>query len=672
MRILIILLSFIPFLSKAQTEAKAEHSHLRVFTLPAKIQAGDLLDVGLDFTMEPGWHIYWRNPGDSGTPPRVEVTGGHLMEWRWPVPERLPLPPLTNYGYEARVVFPITVKPEPGARELQLDFEWLVCKVECVPAFASLKLLVPWAPERLQRPADAPDRVLWEEYVKRVPVSSADLQLQVEKITETELEFRLRGADIAKATEAMVYPNVSGVFRTDAPEMVVDGRDVRISLLFSPTRDQGIQETQVTTVLKGPLGQKAFESNLPLREPPPQVWRILVFALLGGLLLNLMPCVFPVLSLKIFSLLKESDFRAVRYSGWSYTFGVLVSFTALGLFLLLLRSGSALLGWEPENVGWGFQLQSPVFVFLSAFLFFVMGLNFIGAFDFGSGLMSRAGQWGRWKGLTGSFGTGVLAVFVASPCTAPFMGVALGATLFLPAFMSLLVFLTLGLGLALPVLILGYLPGIGKRLPKPGPWMESFKEFMAFPLFATVAWLLWVLGLQTQPQLFLQVLLFLVFTGFVVWLFAKLRRRHWRILFLMALLGLGVSVVQSLAQSQAKGGKVTAGDESEWRAFQAELVTEAKGTRPIFVDFTASWCITCQVNKIGVLRTDKVGELFRKHNVLLLVGDWTDRDPAITDALKSFGRNSVPLYVYYDREGRTKILPEILTVETIEQLWRTP
>lgn len=647
----------------SQTEIKAEHSGLRIFALQTQVREGESLDVAFDFTLEPEWHIYWRNPGDSGAAPRVDLQGAKLLKWNWPAPERITIPPLTNYGYESRVVFPVQIQPDPGVREIVMKFEWLVCKVECVPVFATMKLPVKWGSERLEKSEDHPERILWTQFLERVPLTDWTPEVRVSRVTDSTLGLRFSGKDLKVTEEIWVFPHAPSIFKTEAPQVILVDDDFEVTLPFATNRDLSVNETDLTVVLKGSLGQKAFEYKASLQEAAPPVFKVLLFAFLGGLILNLMPCVFPVLALKVFGILREPDRRSVRKSGWLYTAGVLFSFLILGAALLALRAGG-------EALGWGFQLQSPAFVLMMLVLFFLMGLNFAGVFEIGTGLMNTAGRLSNHGSMTGSFGTGVLAVFVASPCTAPFMGSALGATLLLPVPLALLVFLFLGLGLAFPILMIGEIPNLGKKLPRPGAWMETFKQFMAFPMFATSAWLLWVLQFQTGPDMVLKVLLTLIVLSMAIWLAGLSKKITVRVLAVFIFVAASVWVARGIQlEKQQKSASDANVSTDSWQSFSKEKIEQARGKNPVFVDFTASWCITCQVNKLNVLNTPSTLSLFRDNKVLLLKADWTDRDPLITEALRTFGRNSVPLYVYYSAEGDVKVLPEILTSDMILQLF---
>ncbi|MBT8116368.1 MAG: thioredoxin family protein, partial [Gammaproteobacteria bacterium] len=383
----------------------------------------------------------------------------------------------------------------------------------------------------------------------------------------------------------------------------------------------------------------------------------LVFAFLGGLVLNIMPCVLPVLGIKILGFVREAgaNRRRLTFHGLSYAAGVLASFTVLAAFLLMLRAGG-------ESLGWGFQLQSPVLVTMLAYLMLLVGLNLSGIFSVGDGWMDTGQSLTGFRGLAGTFATGVLASVVASPCTAPFMGAALGFAITRPGWEALAVFLTLGAGFALPVLLLSLFPAWLRFIPRPGRWMTRFRQILAFPLYATTAWLLWVLSQQTDAVAYGGALAGLIALAFAAWLYGQWRPGDWR----LALLGAGTAAVLALAigpmltaDSSGHFGSASR-DDRPWSEEQVQALTAAG--RPVFVNFTAAWCITCKVNEQIALSTDTTRQLFQARSVAYLVADWTRRDPAITRQLESYGRSGVPLYLLYSpATGQPVVLPQLLT-----------
>ncbi|MBI3171548.1 MAG: thioredoxin family protein, partial [Hydrocarboniphaga effusa] len=426
-------------------------------------------------------------------------------------------------------------------------------------------------------------------------------------------------------------------------------------------------ETQAYSVF---LSAGAVAAVPPEAAPPapieaPRLALILLFALLGGLILNLMPCVFPVLAIKAVSVIESH--RDERAHALSYAAGVILSCAGVAGLLIALRQGG-------QALGWGFQLQSPVFIALLAYLMFTLGLSLSGVAQFGTRFMGMGQSLAGQGGYSGSLFTGVLATVVASPCSAPFMGVALGYAITQPAPLALLVFVVLGLGLALPFLLLGFFPRLGAWLPRPGAWMETFKQVMAYPLYLTAVWLLWVLGRQTGTGAITLALVGMVLIGFALWLWSKpvagSARGLWRIaLALVALLGALALLAHPALKTQAAPAAPIAGHEPYSDARLAEL--RAQG-RTVFVNFTADWCITCKANEKMTLDSAAVKAAFAARNVAWLTADWTREDPAITAALARFGRNGVPLYLLYPPQGEARVLPQLLTpgivIEALEEL----
>lgn len=407
-------------------------------------------------------------------------------------------------------------------------------------------------------------------------------------------------------------------------------------------------------------GAEVVGSQAPLPEgtAAPALWLLLSFAFVGGIILNLMPCVLPVLSIKFLSLARVSEGERLRESVL-YTLGVLVTFALLGGIFLVLRSFGI-------SAGWGFQLQSKIVILVLISLFWLMGLNFLGLFEWGAGVMNRASTVQN----SSSFATGMLSVFVAAPCTGPFMGTALGAAATLPPGQSMLIFLFLGLGLASPFLFIAVSPRAFKWLPRPGAWMQTLKQFLAFPLFGTVLWLLWVLGHQAGIEGWFVGAAVLFLISFCLWLGGVSKRRSLVFAWILGLSGFAFALqhVQKMENPQTSLVVANAG----WIPYDAQKIEEARNkNQAVFVDFTAAWCITCQMNKKVVLETAAALELFRKNDVLVVRGDWTNNDDVITEALASFERNSVPLYVFYP-PGRleAEILPQILTLKMLEDLFK--
>jgi thiol:disulfide interchange protein len=388
------------------------------------------------------------------------------------------------------------------------------------------------------------------------------------------------------------------------------------------------------------------------------MWQALLFAFLGGVILNLMPCVFPVLSIKVMSLTQAAPGHLAIH-GWMYTLGILVCFVGFSLLLLAARAGG-------EAIGWGFQLQNPLLIGGLAYLFFVMALSMSGAIELGSSLMGAGQSLTQQSGLGGSFFTGVLAAVVASPCTAPFMGAALGYALTQPAFSSIAVFVALGLGMAFPLLLLCFIPSLAERLPRPGAWMDTLKQFLAFPLYASAIWLAWVYGRQTQVSGMALLLLGMLSIGFALWLGSRQSQGVLRwITRALAFFSL-IAALAILGQTPTSPADNPASD--RWQPYSAATLTQLRtANKPVFINLTADWCITCLANERIALHTDKVEQLFDEKGVVTLKGDWTNADPLITQLLNEYGRNGVPLYLWFPagHTGNAILLPQLLTPDII-------
>jgi thiol:disulfide interchange protein/DsbC/DsbD-like thiol-disulfide interchange protein len=666
------------------TPVVAEHLEAELVAEQSAWLPGSTQWVALRLKPEAGWHTYWHNPGDSGLPTKLQWTlpeGFRAGEIAWPYPEAHALGELTNYGYDEETLHlvPIEVPPKlkgSTSATIQAQAKWLVCKDICIPGTAELELTLPvaeiatadptWSPRfadaraRLPQPGTLPGRFA---------IEAGELRLEVEAPEQ-----------LAGATRAGFFAYANDLVNHGAPQRVaLAGASARFTQAQSaflpgvPATVEGLlvvhgAEVRSYVVVAQPGAVEAVPasaapppdaSHAPSAAPapaPPGLLLVLGFALLGGLILNLMPCVFPVLSIKAVSVLeaRRGDAAAERAHALAYAAGVIGSCAAVAVLLVLLRGGGELLGW-------GFQLQSPVFVALLAYLLLALGLSLSGVVQFGTNLMGVGQGLAEQGGYAGSFFTGVLAVVVASPCTAPFMGTALGYALAQPAPVAVLVFATLGLGLALPFLLLGFFPALGAWLPRPGRWMETFKQLMAFPLYLTVAWLLWVLGRQAGTDGVGLVLVGLVLVAFAAWLWGDPQRRAARSALalaaaLAALALLAHPLVRAPAARPAAAAAV--GTEPYSDARLAELRAQR---RPVFVNFTADWCITCKVNEKLLERSAELKQVLAERKVAWLTADWTNPDPAITAALARFGRSGVPLYVLYPPGGEGVVLPQVLT-----------
>ena len=666
--------------------APERHVDAELLAATDAIVPGKPLVVGLKLKHEHEWHTYWQVPGDSGLPTRIEwqLPAGFVAgPIEWPHPKRLPAGPLVNYGYEGETLLLTTVQVPadlPVGRSITLTgkAEWLECKDVCIPGGSDIALTLP------VNPAAGPSgsAALFESARAKVPQTVAGLSGQG-TIENNRIKISLALPAGRTVDRLEFFPLEDGRVEPAAPQVLKrEGTAVELYLTAAqPVKADAKAIKGVLVANAGPAsGGWAATVDMPLMAgtvaPAPaaaattnasasmSLLAALSAALLGGLILNLMPCVFPVLSLKLIGLAQHRTHSGpMAAHGIAFAAGVVLSFVLLaGLLIALQKAGSAL--------GWGFQLQTPWVVASLTVLFFLIGLNLLGVYEFtfGSGVANtRAADSltakSDWRG---SFGTGVLAVIVASPCTAPFMSAALGYAITQPAAIALSVFAALGVGMALPYLLLTLFPALLAKLPRPGRWMELFKQFMAFPMFATCVWLLWVLAQQVDANGVALALGVLVAIGFSVWAFGLSQRGSY-VFRWVALAGavLAALTFAPLATSEQTATARSTGGAS-WVEYSpeklAQLTSEGK---PVFVDFTAAWCVTCQVNKRVALNTDKVVSRFAAEGIIRMKADWTNRDERITKALAEFGRNGVPLYVLYDTSGHPTVLPEILTEGTV-------
>ena len=638
--------------------------------------------LGLKLEHIPHWHTYWKNAGDSGLPTTLSwtlpdgVTAGDID---WPVPAKLPIGPLLNYGYEGTVLLPVPLtltQPIAGdTLKVKLRADWLVCEVECIPQSGEFELDIPTR-QPVTNHAGEFEHALAQ---RPLDVRGADATA---RIVDGALSMEIRGLPAARRGHAAdLFPELPGV--VDNPATVTQqwsGDLLRASWPLSTQRSDSPANLPMVLVFDDrtllrvnvriagawpgdPAGAVA-SSGAEVTAPASGLGFItaLMFALLGGVILNLMPCVFPVLSLKVLALTQHAGETRARWtSALAYTSGVVLSFVALAGLLIAARAAG-------EQLGWGFQLQSPGIVVALAGLFTLIGLNLAGVFEFGSFLPSNVASLRARDPTLDSFLTGVLAAAVASPCTAPFMGAALGAALTWPVAQSLAVFAALGLGVAAPYLLVSAVPAIGRLLPRPGRWMQTFRVALAFPMFATVIWLTWVLGQQTGIDGAAALLLALLALALAAWWWGQRPENGLkRVLSTAAIVMLAVGAfawASPLWQPLAARGAENVGE--LWQPWSPRQVEELRATgRKVFVDFTAAWCVTCQYNKRTTLANSEVLQAFETHNVALLRAVWTNRVAVIAAELARLGRSGVPVYVFYDGASAPRLLSELPSVDEI-------
>ena len=684
LRALIPTLALLAFASPALAlESAPARSERASMTLAAEVDSvapGQPFRLGLRQVLAPGWHTYWRNPGDAGASPEIGFTapeGTRTTAIDWPAPQRIPFGPLVNYGYEGHVLLPLTVTPpaslKPGdVFTLEARANWLVCEQVCVPEEGSFRLDFP------VEAAARPDPVLAGTF------REAEAALPRPSPWPARIGFegqggglRLEGADLTPATvrDAFFFPTEPTVLDHAAPQtLTVAEGALRLGLTRGATPlPPGPVDGVV--VLTDAAGTRSAYSIAPEVGPVPAVlettalhgaaiglWQAALLAALGGLILNLMPCVFPILAMKAMALARLSGAArgAVRGHAASYTAGVVLCFLALAGLLLALRGAGVV-------AGWGFQFTAPAFVAGMGWLMLAVGLNLSGVFQVGGPMGAGSGMAAR-GGHIGSFATGALAVLVATPCTAPFMAAAIGAALAMPPAATLVVFAAMGLGMAAPYALLALAPSLASLLPRPGTWMERLKEVLAFPMYGAALWLLWVLAQQVGPEGLAAALAGGLGIGFAAWALgasqrSRTPRGRWtgRAAGVLAVVA-ALPLLPVLATAPAPRGGATATEDGAEPWSAARLATLRAEGRPVFVNLTAAWCITCKVNERVALDTEGVRAAFARQGVAYLKGDWTDGNATLAEVLRAHGRAGVPLYLVYPAGGGApSVLPQILT-----------
>src|SRR6266403_4752552 len=638
------------------------------------IAPGQSFWVALEFTIRDGWHTYWRNPGDSGQATTLKwqlppgFTAGDIA---WATPHRFEIPPLVNYGYARHAVHLVNITAPDDLKTgapiaLSAKASWLVCSDVCIPEDADLQLKLPVSTS--SGAVDPADAALFT--AARSDLPSAQWAATTASIRGGQLVIALGkewGATLPQIKSLAFFPYDEGGIEYAAPQTLTRNQDaveLAMKVGYQPPKaglvrgvllatEQSGNET-VTVPLEiaasfsgtggsavktgprfapAPAGAAAAPAETPAADKSTASLPVLlVFAILGGLILNLMPCVFPVLSIKAIGVVEQAKKHpaAVRSNGLVFAAGVVSSMLTLAIVLLALRAGG-------EEIGWGFQLQSPLFVTLMVYLLLAVGLNLSGVFEVGGGLAGVGEGLTRGEGYRASFFTGVLTTLVATPCTAPFMAAAVGAALTQSPVVALVIFAGLGVGLSLPYLLLSFAPWTRRALPKPGAWMDTLKQVFAFPMYASAAWLLWVLAQQTSSLGLGAALTGVILIAFSGWAYQK-------------------------SKSSGRTARLT--------ALAAEITAAG---RPLLINFTASWCRTCLVNERNAFSDAAVQAVFRDKGVTLMKGDWTNRDPAITKALSAFGRAGVPLYLVYNAKSGSsepQVLPQLLTATIVHDAFK--
>ena len=691
---------------------------------PQGVAPGAPLWLGLQLRHQPGWHTYWKNPGDSGLSTQLQwdlpkgLVAGDIA---WPTPQKIRIGSLANFGYEGQVLLPVQVSVTPAftpgvvASDLvvKLSATWLVCREECIPQEGQFELRLPvqgsTALHRtdFEQAQNAAPRALSElspGAKAQILVNAQGLEIQVSGLPAAWHGRALNAfaetanlIDTPRAPDSqspLLQGNASAPggqrwdadgtwhawqplspVRTEAPSQlawvvgVSDSGGNSVKAPASSVRfEAAVTGTWPPAGAANALSNPLSNASLALSTSPSSdaghssLLFILMSAMLGGLILNLMPCVFPVLAIKVlaFSGARNETGASHRAEGMAYSVGVIVSFLALGGLLLALRAAG-------EQLGWGFQLQSPWVISALAVLFTLIGMNLMGWLETGSVLPASWASLRLRHPLADAFLSGVLAVAIASPCTAPFMGASLGYAVTLPAVQALAIFAALGVGLALPYALASSFPAVARWMPRPGAWMDTVRRFLAFPMWATVVWVLWGLGHQSGVDGAFSLLALLLCVALLLWsrTLDGRSRTILSLLSLLILLGLGAALGPAVLRLEANAS----GTPARWSAWSAQKVeAELSAGHPVFVDFTAAWCITCQYNKRTTLADPDVLADFQARNVTLLEADWTRRDPAITQALQSLGRSGVPVYVLYRPGQPPHVLSEILSTSALRSL----
>ncbi|HSZ09923.1 MAG TPA: thioredoxin family protein [Steroidobacteraceae bacterium] len=681
----------------------------RLVSEVSAVGAGQTFWVALELDIRDGWHTYWRNPGDSGEATKLAwqlppgFTAGDIV---WTTPHRFEIAPLVNYGYAKHAVHLVQITAPKDLKAgtpltLAAKAGWLVCSDVCIPESADLQLKIPAAAQAGGvDPADSPLFTAARSELPSAQPAATGARIQGDQLIVTlGPEW---GAMLSQIKSLAFFPYDEGGIEYAAPQKLTrtqDGVELSMKVGYQPPKAGAIRGVLVATEQNGtqsdtvPIEIAAdfsgagadtvkagtrfasathATSTQPAREAEHSLPVLMLLAMLGGLILNLMPCVFPVLSIKAISVVEQAkkDPAAVRLKGLVFAAGVISSMLALAAVLLALRAGG-------EEIGWGFQLQSPLFVTLLIYLLLAVGLNLSGVFEFGGGLAGVGDELTHGDGYRASFFTGLLTTLVATPCTAPFMAPALGAALTQPAINALAIFAALGIGLSLPYVLLSFAPWMRRVLPRPGAWMDTLKQVFAFPIYASAAWLLWVLSHETSSFGLGAALAGTVLIGLAAWAYQKSNSSSGggkvtvlvtAAASLLLAIVLPVRFADVAAAAPANSAQVKGGDD-EWQPYSAARVAELTAAgRPLLVNFTASWCLTCLVNERNAFSDPAVQKIFRDKQVTLMKGDWTNRDPAITHALAAFGRAGVPLYVVYNSKAGSDplVLPQILTAGVVQ------
>ena len=621
------------------------HADVSLVKYTSNNSQADELFIGIKMDMQKNWHTYWKNPGDSGGPIKVSWNlpdGVAVSDIYWPTPKLIPYSPLMTYGYKDFVIFPFKVTYESfnELKNIKADIDFLICDDICVPEKAQIDTSfekIPYSQEL-------------KKWINKVPnVTFPILANQ----NEDNLQLRFSFNDDIEN----IY------FFIDQQDIVLHSKVQNLSkekdnwLLSISTENNPKHNEKLKGVIVINDESYLIDSDLSIDSYSKEaitIIKALIFAFIGGLILNLMPCVFPIISLKVLSFISlggDSTFK-IRAHSIMFSFGVLASFLFIATLLIMLKSSGS-------SVGWGFQLQSPLIVGLLSLIMFLIGLILLMDINLGSSFTRLGSIGSNSTNYSSSFATGVLAVVVASPCTAPFMGAAIGYALIQPSSVTLPIFLSLGLGFAFPYLLISFRPSLISSLPQPGKWMETLKEFFAFPMFATALWLLWVFSLQTSADALINLLISILLISFVIWFYTKVSQNYLKILLPITLLLILIFQINQFLSIST----IDVNDNEPNLTWNIDTENELISSNQAYlINFTAAWCITCQANDKVALSRKSVKEYLKNNNIEYIIADWTNRDENILKVLNKYGRSGVPLYVFWKPGMQDPIvLPSILT-----------
>jgi len=696
LKLFALICGVVPFLGYGQGYQKGpvdtEQAIAELVSGVTAVQPGQTIDVALRLQLDPHWHVYWKNPGDTGLAPSIdwEVPEGiEVGELEFPTPEKIITPPdFVSYGYEGQVFFlaQVTIPEDFGVGQtilLNADASWLACEQMCIPGGAKLALDLPVSGESTEASQWGDALAAARGSLPKTPDGALLTFEALESTISASIEWAgFSGID----TESLYfYPEEEGLISSAAAQnFVLSDSTLIVSMQKSEYHEgpvdrlSGVLSYEAGFAAAGDAKAIFLDSAIKPAASGSATYasggeasigfaQALLFAFVGGMILNLMPCVFPILSIKVLGFVQQSgeDNKKAFAHGLTFAGGVLASFWVLAGALIALRAGG-------ESLGWGFQLQSPYFVGALLLIMFLLGLSLVGVFEIGTSAIGLAGKV-KGEGYGGSFFSGVLATAVATPCTGPFMGPALGFALTLSAFQSMTVFTFLALGMAAPYVILSSFPKLIEKLPRPGAWMETFKQVMSFPMFATCIWLIWLMVAHVGNDGLIMVLGGLLVVAIGAWVYGRwstpvkpVRTRRVSTIVAAVIAVIGVWMLMPSEEATSAVATEEAGGPDKygvfWENFSPELVASARQEgKPVFIDFTAKWCLTCKANKAVVFASSEVKNRFDELGVVMVKADWTKRNPVITDALEEFGRSGVPLYVLYDgKSDKPKILPELL------------